>query len=254
MRKRGKNLFVEAAKEVTPVSAEVADVNIKTEQKGKTMKRKDVVIADNPKNKADTLYKLDKRVDAKVDFFKKMEDEMSAEVFKLKAEARVGVDLSKEMVTVPTMKWDSNTKTEFMEDVVMPKLERLTSLEKMVSSIGAEIRRLEFAKTQIAHKAVEPGASGHELYRLSPAVVKNDTTVSSYPSQEFKALNNSLGLMKSVAYEIRNVILERLNADLYTKKNAGYFQRDARNLKIAATEQRKMLRTKDWKLGYDLSQ
>jgi len=254
MRKR-KNLFVQA--DLGKVASDMTEVTSATNTnttKGIKMNRKDVVIADNPKNKPDTLFRLNKRVDAKVDFFKKMKDEMSNEVFIIEAEAKAGVNLSSDMVTVPTLKWDSKTRTESMVDVVIPKIERLVTLEKMVSSLGAEINRLGYAKTQIMAEAITPGTTGHEMYAMSLAVIKNDTTKSSYPSQEYKALDNSLGLMRSVAYEIRNVILERLNADSYTKRNAGYFQGDARDLKAAATQKKRMLSKADWKLGYVVEQ
>jgi len=253
--RKGKNLFVEAdlgevASEISEVTSEVKTTKIK----GVKMNRKDVVIADNPKDVADTLYKLNRRVDAKVKFFNTMLNEMRSEVFKLKAEARAGVNLSVEMTTIPTMRWNAKAKTEALVDVVVPKIERLVSLENKVSSLEAEVRRLGYAKTQIMQKAVMPGVTGHEKFYLRMAVVKNDATKSSYPSQEFKAIDNSLGLMRSVGFEIRNVILERLDADIYTKKNAGYFQGDARRLKEAAAAKRRMLSRRDWKLGYDLEE
>lgn len=251
---KGKNLFVKADEldDVAPVSSEVTDVINKAEQKGKIMKKSNVIFAENPKDKADTLYKLNKRIKAKTKHLDNMTDAIGAELFKFEMQEKAGIDLSGTVVVIPTLIWDSETKTESVVNKEWNSMERKLFLEKCIQSISAETTRLSFAQKDIAKAAVEPEATGEELYYLKFAVVPNDEKDTGYPSQEFKAIDNSLSLLKSVAFEIRNVILERKQADLYTKKSAGYFQRDARDLRLVVNDNKKKLKKSVWKLGYFL--
>jgi hypothetical protein len=252
-----RNLFVEAS-EVAKVKSQdtevIAEIN-KTVKKGMTMKKSKAIVATSDKDKANTLATWKKIITAKRSFFKDdiMKD-IEDQLFPLRARAEAGENLSGEVVTVPTLKWDSKTTEEYMEDVIHNAQTWKEFLEKSYSAVEAEVKRLEFAERELMAEASKPGITGFELYYLKPAVVQVEKD-SKYPPQEFKAIDNSLSLQKSVAYLIRNVILERKNADLYTKKNAGRFQRDARDLRaeVNKSSNKKKLQKKAWKLGYELS-